>query len=137
MEPFSNYFIEKELAQKGIQVTRFMNITYLLFEKAKLEKKLLKNAGKYLKYPIGADGTDSVARTKILAELEFDGIIHIKPFGCTPEVNAIPILQNLSNDYKIPILYFSFDAHTSETGVKTRLEAFYDMLLMRKEKRYD
>ena len=34
----------------------------------------------------------------------------------------------------MPILYFSFDSQTSETGIKTRLEAFIDMITMRKEK---
>jgi len=33
----------------------------------------------------------------------------------------------------MPILYFSFDSQTSETGVKTRLEAFNDMLVMKKK----
>jgi hypothetical protein len=31
----------------------------------------------------------------------------------------------------MPIIYFSFDTLTSETGIKTRLEAFYDMLEMK------
>lgn len=136
MEPFSNYFIEKELAKNKMAVKRFITVSYLLFEKRKSEKKTLKEASKYLKYTIGADGTESVAKSKAMAEMGFDGIIHIKPFGCTPEVNAMPMLQNISKDYKIPILYFSFDSQTSETGVKTRLEAFNDMIVMRKEKRY-
>jgi benzoyl-CoA reductase/2-hydroxyglutaryl-CoA dehydratase subunit BcrC/BadD/HgdB len=46
----------------------------------------------------------------------------------------MPVLQNISRDYKMPILYFSFDSQTSETGIKTRLEAFIDMITMRKEK---
>ncbi len=135
MEPFSNYFIEKELAGYNVEITRFINVTYLLFEKPKLIKKTIKEAGKYLKYFIGADGTDTVANSKSLAELGYDGIIHMKPFGCTPEVNAMPMLQNISEDFKIPILYFSFDSQTSETGIKTRLEAFNDMLLMRRQKK--
>lgn len=134
MEPFSNYFMEKELAKKGIEVRRYVTVSYLLFSKDHDVKKLVKKAKPYLKYPIGADGTDSVARTKLLAEEGFDGIIHIKPFGCTPEVNSMPILQKVSRDYQIPVLHFSFDAQTSETGIKTRLEAFHDMLVMRKEK---
>jgi predicted nucleotide-binding protein (sugar kinase/HSP70/actin superfamily) len=134
MEPFSNYYLEKELAKNNIEITRATTLTYLLFKKGKYEKKHIKQAGKYLKYHIGADGTESVSISKRLAELKYDGIIHTKPFGCMPEVDAMPILQNISNDYKIPILYFSFDSQTSETGIKTRLEAFYDMLLMRKEK---
>ncbi|HAN21727.1 MAG: hypothetical protein A2Y15_00510 [Clostridiales bacterium GWF2_36_10] len=135
MEPFSNYFIEKELAKNKIQVSRFITVTFLLFQKSRQMNKILNNAGKYLKYTIGADGTDSVEKSKALAERGYDGIIHVKPFGCIPEVNAMPMLMNISNDYKIPILYFSFDSQTSETGVKTRLEAFYDMLIMRKEKK--
>ena len=135
MEPFSNYFMEKELAKNGIAVSRFITVTYLLFEKSRKQQKTVKEAGKYLKYHIGADGTDSVAKSKQLAEKGYDGIIHIKPFGCTPEVNAMPMLHNIGKDYQIPILYFSFDAQTSATGVSTRLEAFYDMLQMRKEKK--
>jgi predicted nucleotide-binding protein (sugar kinase/HSP70/actin superfamily) len=132
MEPFSSFFLEKELASKGIEVSRYTTITYLLFQKKKLGKKLIKQARGYIKYALGADGTDNVARANMMAMKGYDGIIHTKPFGCTPEINAMPILQKISNDYKIPILYFSFDSQTSETGVKTRLEAFYDMLLMRR-----
>lgn len=132
MEPFSNCLMEKELAKKGIEVTRYINVSFLLIYHKIIERYLMMRAGKYLKYRIGADGTSSVVRSKLLAKSGYDGIIHIKPFGCTPEVNAMPMLQNISNDYKIPIIYFSFDSQTSETGVKTRLEAFYDMIVMRK-----
>lgn len=135
MEPFSNFFIEKELAKYQIEISRFINVTYLLFQKERSLNKTLKAAGGYLKYHIGADGSDSVADARMLAERGFDGIIHIKPFGCTPEVNAMPMLQNIGKDYQIPILYFSFDSQTSETGVRTRLEAFNDMLVMRNRRR--
>jgi predicted nucleotide-binding protein (sugar kinase/HSP70/actin superfamily) len=133
MEPFCNYFMEKELALNNIQVSRYITVTFLLFQKKREKKKVLKAAEKYLKYHIGADGTDSVERSKTLAEQGYDGIIHVKPFGCMPEVNAMPMLQNISRDYHIPVLYFSFDSQTSEVGVKTRLEAFCDMLTMKKE----
>ena len=42
------------------------------------------------------------------------------------------ILQNLCNDEKVPIMFLTFDTNTSETGIKTRLEAFYDMIQMRR-----
>lgn len=135
MEPFSNYFLEKELAKNKIQVSRFITLTFLLFQKARREKKTLREAGKYLRYTIGADGTDSVSRGNVLAQNGYDGLIHVKPFGCIPEINAMPMLQNISKDYRIPVLYFSFDSQTSETGVRTRLEAFYDMLIMRRGKK--
>jgi len=134
MEPFSSFFIEKELAKNKIAVSRYTTLSFLLFEKPFKNKKIAKEAAKYLKFHIGADGTMSVAKSLMLAKQGYDGVIHLKPFGCTPEVNAMPMLQNITKDYKIPILYFSFDSQTSETGIKTRLEAFYDMLMMRKEK---
>ncbi len=133
MEPFSNFFIEEQLAKMNIEVRRDVTVSYLLFGKRKAEKELLKTANKYIKYALGADGTESVAHSKEMCENGFDGIIHIKPFGCTPEINAMPILQKISRDYNVPIIYFTFDMQTSETGIKTRLEAFYDMLIMKKE----
>ena len=133
MEPFSNFFLEKELAKNKIAVSRFMNAGFLLFEKGFLEKKTLREAGGYLKYTLGADGAHSVAKSKMLADAGYDGLIHVKPFACTPEINAMPMLQRLSRERRIPILYFSFDEQTSETGVKTRLEAFNDVLQMRRE----
>ena len=44
----------------------------------------------------------------------------------------MPVLQNISGDYKIPVLYLTYDAQTSDVGLMTRLEAFYDMIEMRK-----
>ncbi len=134
MEPFSNYYIEKELAKCGIAIKRYVNLTYLFFSKEHKRNRILKQAKPYLRYDIGADGTDTIAHAKELAEKGYDGVIHIKPFGCMPEINGIPVLNKISQEFKMPILYFSFDSQTSETGVKTRLEAFYDMLMMRKEK---
>lgn len=134
MEPFASYFLEKELANMNIEIKRFTNLTYLLLQKKKETKKLLRKAKKYCKYTLGADGMDNVARCLILKEEGYDGIIHIKPFGCTPEIGAMPIIDKVCHEENIPIIYFSFDSSTSEVGIKTRLEAFYDMLKMKKEK---
>lgn len=134
MEPFSSYFLEKELASHHIEIKRFTNLTYLLFQKKHETKKLLKKCKNYCKHTIGADGMDNIARCQILIDHHYDGIIHTKPFGCTPEIGAIPIIDKLCHDQNMPIIYFSFDENASEVGIKTRLEAFYDMLEMRKEK---
>lgn len=133
MEPFSNYFLEKKLAEMKIEIKRFTNATYLLFLKKWKQKKLLRSIEKYCTYTLGADGMDNVARTKYLVDAGYDGIIHIKPFGCTPEIGAMPIIQRLAREEQMPILFFSFDQETSEVGIQTRLEAFYDMLQMQKE----
>lgn len=133
MEPFSNYYIEKELANFHIEVKRFTNVEYLVFKKAKKIKSYLKYVKKYIKYKMGADAADNIARAKYLCEKNYDGIIHIKSSFCTPEIGAMPIINKICNKYNVPVIFFSFDANTSEVGIKTRLEAFYDMIEMRKK----
>ena len=134
MEPFCNNNIEITLAKYGIEVHRYTTLTYLLLKKKYNIKKLLKKGKKYLKYHLGADATESVVLSYLLAKKGYDGIIHLKSFGCTPEINAMSILEKINNEYNIPILYFSFDSGKSDVSMETRLEAFYDMLLMRKNK---
>jgi len=131
MEPYSNHYIEKELASKGISVKRYMNLSSSLFYGG--PNKIIKKSEKYVKYDIGATGVFTVNAALEMVKDKYDGIIHVKSFGCTPEIDTMMILQNISSDKKIPILYFSFDSQTSETGIKTRLEAFNDMIVMRSE----
>lgn len=134
MEPYSNYELEKSLASMNIEIKRFTNVYYLLFEKHKEVKKYLKDASSYITYQMGADAADNIGRAKELCEDGYDGIIHIKSSFCTPEIGAMPIIAKVCADYSVPILFFSFDSSTSEVGIKTRLEAFYDMLEMRRKK---
>ena len=133
MEPFANYELENMLALYGMEVKRFTNVNYLLFEKHKKIKKYLKYAKKYIKYKMGSDAADNIARTKYLCENDYDGIIHIKSSFCTPEIGAMPIINKICKEYNVPIIFFSFDSSTSEVGIKTRIEAFYDMIEMRRK----
>lgn len=133
MEPFANYYLERELASYNIEIKRFTNVHYLLFEKKKKKKKIFKYAKEYIKYKMGADSHDNIARCKYLCENNYDGIIHIKSAFCTPEIGAMGIINKICKEHDVPIIFFSFDANTSEVGIKTRLEAFYDMIEMRKK----
>lgn len=132
MEPFANYNIEYELAKKGVEITRFTNAHYLLFEKKKKTKKYL-SVLKNIHYKMGADAMDNIYYTRKLCEEKYDGIIHIKSSFCTPEISSQLIINKICKEYNIPINFFSFDANTSEVGIKTRIEAFYDMIEMRKK----
>lgn len=137
MEPFSNFYLEKILGKMGVEIHRFVDVTNVIWDSLHWKTyigKQLKKARPYLVYDLGAHGTSSVAVSNNLMKQGFDGIIHIKPFGCLPEINAMPILTKLSQDNKCPVVYFSFDSQTSENGVQTRLEAFYDMLVFKRKK---
>lgn len=94
------------------------------------EPNLRRGVSEYVTYDMGPTSTLTIAAAKKYAELGFDGIIHAKCAGCTPEIDCIPVLRRVSEDYKIPILYLTYDTETSDTGLMTRLEAFYDMLDM-------
>lgn len=130
-EPFGNYFMERELGKMGMEIYRKMNFSSTIIHSDLKERK--KSSKNYTKFFLGATSNYTVGEAVDYAKEGVDGIIQVKSFGCTPEIDAMPILQNISRDYKIPVLHFSFDSQTSETGVKTRLEAFYDMVEAKKK----
>ena len=134
MEPYSTFNLEDELKNFGVSIKRYTDVSYLLIYKNIFQKIAKYKARKYIKYHLGADATYNVYRTLKLKRKRYDGIIHTKPFGCTPEVGIMPILSKIANKENIPIMFLSFDTENGDTGIKTRLEAFIDMLTMRKEK---
>ena len=134
MEPYSSNFIEEKLIEKHIEVHRQTNLSYLLLKKKFLLKKHIKEGKKYIKYHLGADGTESVVLSYKHALNKFNGIVHIKSFGCTPEINAMSIMNKIHEEEKIPIIYLSFDSQDSEIMLNTRIEAFCDMIKAKKEK---
>lgn len=137
MEPFTNFYLEKLLGNMGVEIHRFVDVSSVIWDAIQWKRyvrKQIQIARPYLSFEMGAHGTSSVAVSHKLMKQGFDGIIHIKPFGCLPEINAMPMLARVSKDYHCPVVYFSFDSQTSESGVKTRLEAFYDMLVFKSKK---
>ena len=135
MEPFSNYELEKLLASFNIEIKRFTNLSYLLWQKKLMEWYMKLKIKKYCKYTLGADGLDNVYRVYWLKKHKYDGIIHIKPTGCTPEIGAMPIIMNIAKDNDMPIIFLSFDEQTGVEGLNTRIEAFYDLLKIKKEEK--
>ena len=128
----SNLGLDHKLVAMGVEVHRMLNFTnrYLRYN----EPNLRVGAKDYLTYDMGPTSTLTVAAAKKYAAGGFDGLIHAKSAGCTPEIDCIPVLQKVSEDYSVPVLYLTYDSQTSDTGLDTRLEAFYDMLSMKKEK---
>lgn len=132
MESDANYDLEYTLASYGIAVKRFTNVTYLLFKKHKKIKKYLKKLDN-VDYKMGADAVDNIYHTKYFCRKNYDGIIHIKSSFCTPEIGAMPIINKIAKEENVPVIFFSFDTNTSKVGINTRIEAFVDMLEMRKK----
>ena len=131
MDPFSNLNLEQKLADMGVEVHRFMNITNRMLRYR--AKNLAVETADYCEYEMGPTSTANIWSAKHYADKGFDGLVHVKSAGCTPEIDIMPVLQNISADYKIPVLYLTYDSQTSDTGLDTRIEAFYDMISMRKK----
>ncbi len=67
-------------------------------------------------------------------EAGYDGVLHLLPMGCMPEVTVRPILRKISEDYNFPVLSLSFDELISEGAIRTRIETFVDIIRLRKRR---
>lgn len=133
MDAFSNLEAEQKLADMGVEVHRWMNVTNQFLRYGSGQKNLRVKIQDLSVYDMGPTSTANIWYARECAERGYDGLIHIKSAACTPEIDVMPVLQNISADYKIPVLYLTYDAQTSDVGLMTRLEAFYDMIDMRKK----
>lgn len=139
LEPYANLDIEKSLGEMGVEVDRSIYLGHWikehLFPKAfrsRESEEIKKVVQGYLNHFVGGHGLESVGRTILYSRDNFDGVVHILPFTCTPEIVAQSILPEVSKDYKIPLISFSLDEHSGKAGFVTRLEAFLDLLSQKK-----
>ncbi|MFC1860191.1 acyl-CoA dehydratase activase-related protein [Chloroflexota bacterium] len=132
LEPFSNLDVEDELGKLGVEVRRRLSIAewakFSLFlnamgidEMARIHKA----ASPYLRRDVGGDGWESVGE-KVLHSKEYDGLIHLAPFTCMPEIVAQNIMSSTREN--LPVLTMLCDEQMTKTGILTRLEAFVDLL---------
>ncbi|GAB6098972.1 acyl-CoA dehydratase activase-related protein [Halanaerocella petrolearia] len=143
LEPFTNFNLEQKLGERGIIVDRSIYLTdwirenlYLGYFKDKDKHEKIEKAAKpYLNHFVGGHGLESVGETVLYAEDGYDGVVHLAPFTCMPEIIANSILPTISQNLDIPILSLSVDEQTGEAGFITRLEAFVDLLARKKEKK--
>ena len=63
---------------------------------------------------------------------QMDGIIHVTAFGCGPDAMLDKVMELECKSHNIPYLNITIDEHTGEAGILTRLEAFVDMIKIRK-----
>lgn len=63
-----------------------------------------------------------------------DGIIHVTAFACGPDFAVDKLLEIKSKNRNIPYLSITLDEQTGQEGLNTRLEAFVDMITIKKRK---
>ncbi|MBN2383082.1 CoA protein activase [bacterium] len=139
LETVANTHIEEKLGEMGALIERGVTIANWFNERVHYApwrrnqtKRAKRLAQPYLKNNAGGESLLSVGKTVEYARRGFDGIVHLLPLTCMPELIAQVIMDKISRDYRIPVLHLSFDEHVTEMGYNTRLEAFMDMLQRKK-----
>lgn len=133
MEDCANYDLQAKLAKLGVEVIRHHYISHWLNQVLFPPRQLLHRADTYLKYSVGAHEKENIGAILNFKKMNFDGIIHLLPFGCMPELVTQTIIPALSVDLDLPILSLSLDEQTGWVNNMIRLEAFVELLWNRRK----
>lgn len=135
LEPAANHYIQMMLGEMGVETDRSIYLSAYTRKNTivNLEGDLFAVARPYLQEaPIGGHGVNSIAETILYARHGFDGVVQLAPFSCIPEIVAKSIIPSVSRDFDIPVQTIFIDEQTAQAGVRTRLEAFVDLLEWRR-----
>jgi predicted nucleotide-binding protein (sugar kinase/HSP70/actin superfamily) len=138
IEPFCNMDLEEQLGNLGVEVTRGAWVSdwakiWLFLEALGIShgQKVKKAAAPYLSRDVSGDAVQSIGETVLHADEGFDGVVHLQPFTCMPEIIAQSLLPKVSRDHDIPVLCVILDEQMGRAGLQTRLEAFVDLMRRR------
>ena len=139
LDPFSNMHIESKLARMRVSLSKSVWLSDWLNDRFRFRpfrpnqfQLAWRRARGYMDFPAGGESIKTVGKGLLYARKGFDGIIHLMPFTCMPELVAQTVLSKIGRDYHLPVLTLIYDEHTSTTGLQTRLEAFVDLLYHRR-----
>ena len=140
LDSFSNHRIEEKLGEMGIYVKRnFWASKKILRTICRwLDPEYvgaMKAATRYLGIDIGAECNVTVGDVIEYKRHGYDGLVHLMPFSCMPEIVAESVLPLARRDSQMPVITFALDEQTSTAGMRTRLEAFVDLLSRQRKSR--
>ncbi|NPD88315.1 MAG: hypothetical protein HGN29_06310 [Asgard group archaeon] len=134
-----NLDIHKKLNELGIVVKNTVSLRSYLDMGLKLNpfvkspyKTAIKAAKPYIENKCGGETLENVGDIVLCKKHGRDGMVHLYPFTCMPEIITRSFIPQISQEYNLPVLSLVLDEHTGEAGFSTRIEAFADMLIRRK-----
>lgn len=140
IEPYANFELERFLGNKGVEIERKVTVSdWIINDMIRKglhlprDSSYIKASESYLGRMIGGHSQHTIGNSVIQAKEGYDGLIHLYPLGCMPEIVSQAILPAIEEDYQIPIMTIIRDEMTGEAGFVTRLEAFVDLLKKRRE----
>ncbi|MDD3012906.1 MAG: hypothetical protein PHC34_04315 [Candidatus Gastranaerophilales bacterium] len=129
-EPYIHQYTDRKLGYLGCITDRWINNRFI--NKKDSEKIKLKN---FLKNEYGVLMPREIEKASHYAGKSYDGIVFISPFTCNPSDALRNQLSYIQKKTGIPVISLVFDAHTSDTGLESRLEAFVDLVKIRRNKK--
>lgn len=137
LEPAANFDIQRLLGNMGVLARRSIYLAEWTKDNTffKGEEHIKEAAKPYLRELVGGHGTLSVGNTVLYAKDGYDGVIQLAPFTCIPEIVSKSILARMAGELNIPVLTLFIDEQTGKAGIKTRLEAFVDLMHSRRKQR--
>lgn len=138
LEKWVNYDLMGELGVMGIEVHKqydvFDWVMYKL-DASKRRRRLEDVAKDYIPMDIGGEAVWNMGSYLECQEKGFDGFVHIFPFTCMPEISLMGMLESEKNidKFYMPHIHFSLDGSSGFEGMRTRIEAFYDLMVANKK----
>ncbi len=123
--PFASLDIVGKLRSMGVNVITFemMDEKKIRSHRAASDKNLYWTFSDKL---AGAAGN-------LLEREDIDGLIHVTAFGCGPDSIIGKLMELESEAGHKPLMTLRIDEHTGESHLQTRLEAFVDMIVRKKQ----
>ncbi len=142
LEPALNLDIYKRLNELGVitktpvTLRRFIDFGQRLNPFKKMDFQKANAYGvKFVPFRVGGETQENLGDAFLYKKKGWDGLIHLYPFTCMPEIISRSIFPQVSRESDMPVLSLVVDEHTGEAGFQTRLEAFVDLLESKREKR--
>ncbi|WP_422444948.1 acyl-CoA dehydratase activase-related protein [Thermoanaerobacterium sp. DL9XJH110] len=126
-DPYLSLDLIKKLINMGV---------YVVTPEMVPDREKLKQARK-LKKTLFWTFSNNVVRTAyhFLEKRCVDGIIHVTAFGCGPDFIVDKLMELEAKSHNMPYLTITLDEHTGQEGLNTRLEAFVDMLKIKRARK--
>ena len=124
---------DKYVSLNAVERLREMNSEVVTFEMYDENQLLDENKGKAPFWVYSRKIYNAVK--KMLNDDEIDGIIHLTAFACGPDSVIGKMIEVDCFEQSMPFMTLRIDEHTGESHLQTRLEAFTDMLKIKKHKK--
>jgi predicted nucleotide-binding protein (sugar kinase/HSP70/actin superfamily) len=138
IESSINMGIAELLNKLGCEVTRSLYVSEWVDHSlpkflGKSDATILKSGKQYMEIGIGGHEIHNIGHMVFYKNKGFDGVVHLMPFACLPELVTQSLIPKISADLAMPILTLAIDEQSGAANTLTRLEAFVELVKNHKQ----